>query len=556
MENTDEILFEKFGRRAKPFEVARSSNAVIYTRVSSKEQADTNLSLHTQKNLCEQYAQKNKFSLLGCFGGTYESAKTDERKEFNRMLGFVRRSRQRISHIIVYSVDRFSRTGENAIYIASQLKKEGILVHATTSPADTSTPGGSLQQNIQFLFSQYDNDLRREKAMTGMREKLSRGYWIGVLPIGYDRLQVNKETKFVINAKGDLLRKAFYWKAEEGITNEEVRKRLESLGLTLNKQHVTKILCNVFYCGCIAHNFLDGKIIDGRHPGLVSKEIFLKANGMLLKNKFKHNVENDALPLKRFVKCGDCKTSFAGYMVKKKNIYYYKCNRKGCKCNRNANQMHDLFRNLIKQYTIEEKYIPVLKDQLEKTFIERNKEGIAIKKLLEIHLKDIEKKIETIEERFVMGEIGKEIFEKYNHKYLDEKQAVLGELDKNDFSLSNLTEYITFSLRMASELGLLWENGSYSVKEKLQYLVFPEGILYDRETADYRTERVNSVFELISCISEHLSSKEKGQFSNNSELSLSVRMKGLEPSHLAAHASETCVSTNFTTSALNSGRQR
>jgi len=57
-------------------------NAVIYARVSTKEQADTNQSLETQKKYCLQYAIKHDLNVLGSFGGTYESAKTDERNEF------------------------------------------------------------------------------------------------------------------------------------------------------------------------------------------------------------------------------------------------------------------------------------------------------------------------------------------------------------------------------------------------------------------------------------------------------------------------------------------
>ncbi len=88
------------------------------------------------------------------------------------MLSFVKKSRDKISHIIVYSVDRFSRSGANAIYIAEQLKEVGITVFAVSQPTDTTTASGSLQQNIQFIFSEYDNQLRREKCMAGVKEKL------------------------------------------------------------------------------------------------------------------------------------------------------------------------------------------------------------------------------------------------------------------------------------------------------------------------------------------------------------------------------------------------
>lgn len=50
---------------------------VVYTRVSTKEQAETQ-SLEWQKKFCNDYAAKNSLEVLGYFGGTYESAKNDE----------------------------------------------------------------------------------------------------------------------------------------------------------------------------------------------------------------------------------------------------------------------------------------------------------------------------------------------------------------------------------------------------------------------------------------------------------------------------------------------
>src|SRR5712671_999099 len=104
-------VFQKFAKGHKDsLQSLESKKCVIYTRVSTKEQAQNNLSLETQRKSCEAYSQKNGFTLMAHFGGTYESAKTDERKEFNRMLRFVKSSREKITHIIVYSVDRFSRS--------------------------------------------------------------------------------------------------------------------------------------------------------------------------------------------------------------------------------------------------------------------------------------------------------------------------------------------------------------------------------------------------------------------------------------------------------------
>ena len=147
---------------------------------------------------------------MGYFGGTYESAKTDERKEFNNMLSYVRKIKEKISYIIVYSVDRFSRSGANAIYIAEQLKKQGIIVYSVTQPTDASTASGSLQQNIQFIFSEYENQQRREKCMAGVKEMLLSGEWCTAPPLGYDIVKSGGQRRIVVNSKGKLFRKAFH----------------------------------------------------------------------------------------------------------------------------------------------------------------------------------------------------------------------------------------------------------------------------------------------------------------------------------------------------------
>src|SRR5205814_3460845 len=197
-------------------------NCVIYTRVSTKEQAEGNLSLETQKKACDQFAQKQRYKVLACFGRTYESAASDERKEFKKLIEYCRRHKKGNLKIIVYSLDRFSRTGDNAIWLSRQLRELGVQIISVTQPIDTKNPAGVLQQNILFLFSQYDNDLRRQKTIAGMKEKLEQGIWPCHAPLGYDHVTVNGEKSIVVNEKGKLLRKAFLWKANEGISMVEI----------------------------------------------------------------------------------------------------------------------------------------------------------------------------------------------------------------------------------------------------------------------------------------------------------------------------------------------
>jgi site-specific DNA recombinase len=506
-------------------------NCVIYTRVSTKEQAENNMSLETQKRACEQYANKSNYTTLACFGGTYESAKTDERKEFKRMLDFVRKSKDKVSFIIVYSVDRFSRTGANGMYIASELRKQGITVHAVSQPADTRTASGRLQQNIHFIFSEYDNELRRDKAVTGMREKVSKGYWIGRPPVGYNSLRSDGIQKLVVNEKGAIIRKAFEWKAKEGITDVEIIKRLKKYDFKISPQTLSFLLKNPFYCGILTHAYLDGKIIQGQHEPLISKELFLQVNEITSLNPhdYKQTKESEPHPLRKFVKCADCGTSFAGYIVKAKGIHYYKCSKKGCKCNRNAEKMHELFQSFLKPYSLDERLIPLFRDELVDNFHEMNQHNAEQEKTQRKELEVLNSKIDTLDERYGLGEITREIYEKFAPKYKAERRAIEAELKRSDFDLSNLEEYVDMSLHLAANLHKIWKLGSYTEREKLQFLLFPNGILYDRKINGYRTTKTNSVFELIHSLSEDLTRAKKGEADQNVSFSNKVEDNGLEP---------------------------
>lgn len=323
----------------------RDANCVIYTRVSSKEQTK-GMSLEVQRKTCEAYAIRNKLTVLGYFGGTYESAKTDERKEFNRMILFLQTAEVKISTIIVYSVDRFSRSGANAIYIADQLKQKGIIVSAVTQPTDAGTPSGGFQQNIQFIFSEYENQLRREKCMAGVKEKLSVGIWCSRAPAGYDIIRSEgKPKQITLNEKGHLIAHAFKWKVE-GLSHEDIRRRLELEGLPLTSQRISDLLRNPFYCGILAHKSLEGKVVEGIQEKAISQELFLMAN-LLLSKQHKHKSrlhKNEQTPLTRLVRCLKCGHFLSAYIAKKNKEYYYKCSTSGCCCNRRAEYLHLIFK--------------------------------------------------------------------------------------------------------------------------------------------------------------------------------------------------------------------
>jgi len=93
---------------------------------------------------------------------------------------------------------------------------------------------------------------------------------------------------------------------------------------------------------------------------------------------------------------------------------YYKCRTTGCKCNRNAEKMHALFKELLLKFTVKEELIPVVCYQLEYTYHEVNKEKLEQEQTLRLQFNEVAKKIGAIEEKhFVLAEMSKETFDKF-----------------------------------------------------------------------------------------------------------------------------------------------
>jgi predicted nucleic acid binding AN1-type Zn finger protein len=57
----------------------------------------------------------------------------------------------------------------------------------------------------------------------------------------------------------------------------------------------------------------------------------------------------------------------------------------------------------------------------------------------------------------------------------------------------------------------LWVPSDYSDKQRLQYLIYPDGILYNKENNTLRATRVNSLFTAISCLSYISTENKNGQ---------------------------------------------
>lgn len=513
-----ENYFKNFSKGKKIIHLI-TDECVGYTRVSGAKQMD-GLSLEVQLNGINDYAQKSKLQIVEYFGGTYESAATDERKEFQRMIKYLKTTKRKIAKILVYSLERFSRN-ENSIWLSTQLRNLGIEIISVTQPIDTSNPSGIMQQKMLFIFGEFDNQLRRQKSMAGIKEHLMQGEWCCGVPVGYDIVKVNRERKIVVNETGLIIKKMFYWKAKERLPNVEIQKRLRAYKLEYRLRRIAEILTNPFYCGKLAHRALEGEVVDGKHEKLISEALFLEANNIMAEKKLglQTKKERPEIALKRFMKCSNCKQPMRGYISNGWDMPYYKCNTIGCKCNRNANKMNSRFESMLDSYKVNDEFLPIIKEQLFITFQEHNfslqENEVSIKR----QLTDLQHKIDRLEERYILEEIKAELYEKYKAKFEKEIDEIGNEMKQNQIEMSKLEDYIQFALSCCSNLSKMWASGNYNQRQELQNALFKDGIMYDRQKDECRSVGENEFVIEIAQLSKDLAifgNQKKNKVTSNS----------------------------------------
>ena len=159
------------------------SGAVIYTRVSSKDQVD-NYSLDTQERACRDFAAHAGYDVVRVFTERGESAKTADRTELQAMLKYVAENARLLGAVIVYAVNRLARNSTDHGNLRVQLGKYGVCLQSTTENLD-DTPAGRFAETVLAGIAQMDNEIRAERAKSGMMAAVAVGRFVWRAPIGY-----------------------------------------------------------------------------------------------------------------------------------------------------------------------------------------------------------------------------------------------------------------------------------------------------------------------------------------------------------------------------------
>lgn len=449
--------------------------AVIWTRVSTKEQALNNLSLETQRKACEEYALRNGILIDQVMGQTNESAK-EEGKLYNEMITYVS-MHKRVNVILVYSFDRFSRAGAEAIVTKAYLKTKGITVVSVTQPIDSDSMAGEFMENMLFLFNQFENNLRKQKCMAGMVECLEAGDWFSKPPVGYEQDKSSSiKHRLVVNDKGRLIAQCFKWRAE-GVTEIEIIRKMKVRGFDIDKQRLSEIFHNPFYCGKIKHQLLGDRIVPGNHPAIIDEQTWNMVNGIESNIGYTHQEETPSVPLKLYLRCSSCGKHMTGYEVKSKHLWYYKCNTPGCKCNKSAKDVHAKYETLLRQYELPEVVQDIVSDTVIKILDDQNVsvagELAELRKRKQLMISQREKVVL----RYGVGEIPKDVYDITVKKFNKDIDDIGIEIQRLENNSSNRPAGVGMAIITACNLGTLWNNADFQNRQEIQKITFPDGLI-------------------------------------------------------------------------------
>jgi DNA invertase Pin-like site-specific DNA recombinase len=102
------------------------------------------------------------------------------RPELKRCLEYLREG----DALLVTKIDRLARSTSDLYRIVSQLADKGVSFKVVDDPSiDTSSRTGKLIMGILALIAEFENDIRRERQMDGIKKARERGIRFGRKPL-------------------------------------------------------------------------------------------------------------------------------------------------------------------------------------------------------------------------------------------------------------------------------------------------------------------------------------------------------------------------------------
>src|SRR3989338_402574 len=512
--------------------------AIIYTRVSTDEQANSGYSLGVQYDQLVRYCEQNNIEVVQHFVDDH-SAKSFNRPQFNQLLQLAKAKYKSIDYLLFVSWDRFSRNAPEAYEMLERFKKYNIEVQAIMQPIDFSVPQNKIMLAIYLALPEVDNDIRSQKIKAGIRGAKKLGRWTSNAPIGYknSRDELNKPIIVVNPEKAKIIR----WVFEEIALGERapniIRMELPKKGVTVSKSSFYYLLRNPLYIGKMLVGATENEpqqIVDAIHEAIISEELFHSVQMLLdAKNKRinKHHsfCDRDELPLRGILSCSNCGKHVTGSASKSRNgtrHFYYHC----LHCSKEryiadiVNEEMELYLSTIQiDEAVEVLYRIILVKEVQENASNSETKRVALTQ----ELNKLEQRKKALQNLMLDGELNAHDYTELKSELDSRILEIKVNISDNKAKDSNFKEEIQKAVLMIPNLVERYRNSSVQEKQEIIGSIFPQKFVFKNN--EVGTEKIDKSVALVLSNSKGFTENKKGQTKYFLSLSNLVVMDGIEP---------------------------
>ena len=302
----------------------------LYARKSTDVEDKQVLSIEAQVTELRSFARNEGIEIVDTFIEK-KSAKTPGRPIFGEMMK--RLESGEAQGILAWHPDRLARNSVDGGQVIYHLDSGRLAMLKFPTFWFENTSQGKFMLSIAFGQSKYYVDSLAENTKRGLRQKVRRGEYPALAPIGYIN-DVRTKTVVQDKRKAPIIREAFLLYAKNESRLADVADFLATRGITtkhgnrLHRDRISFILSNPFYVGLFRYS---GEIYEGKHEPVIAKPLFDRVQEILKdRGKPQRKAKNEPKAFCGLLTCGSCGMGITAEV--QKGHTYYRCTKKRGNC--------------------------------------------------------------------------------------------------------------------------------------------------------------------------------------------------------------------------------
>jgi site-specific DNA recombinase len=452
---------------------AARRQAVVYARVSSKEQEKEGFSIPAQLKLLREYAAAQEFTITQEYVDV-ETAKQTGRSAFGEMVAYLK-AHPAIRVLLVEKTDRLYRNLKDWVTVDEleveiHFPKEGVVLSRDSRSSEKFMHG------IKVLMAKNYIDNLSEEARKGMQEKAEQGIWPTVAPLGY-RNVAGPDGRKIIEPDPEsapLIAHLFEWYANGSLSLKEAAQKARAAGLVFRKSGapvpastVHSTLRNRLYTGDFEWN---GHVYLGKHQPLVTRELWERVQGVLDgRHAKKHRRVKHDFAFSGLIACGHCGCSIVGEIKKQRYVYYHCTGYKG-RCEEpyvREEVIEQRFTDLLGRLKFDDEVLEWVREALDASHADEVREHEDAIKRLRAECDRLQNRIHAMYVDKLDGKVDDAFFERMSGEWRAEQDRCQREIERHQTADQSYLEEGVRILELARNAQRLFEKQEPREKRRL-----------------------------------------------------------------------------------------